>query len=196
MNMIADSSESLPLDNIDESEEEVPAAGTTKPDSSHLAPPTTNGSSKLAEEPLNAGDIPTPTPDKPNPLEQVPTVRVDSSQQQKSKSGGGLGAVGVGGIEKSGIADFATPSPLRSHEVEGPELGTLGKRISRMISHSQTDLDGDKETTIGPTASRATTVSQTPSGMTGKKERPGMDKRSSTMKRISSAFKRTVSKNQ
>lgn len=116
MSMIADSSESLPLHTVDESDED-----TT--DDTKLAPPTTNGaaaSSKLASEPLNSADIATPTPEKPNPLEQVPTARDEAD---------------------------------------------------------------------GATASRATTASATPS-------RPGMDKRQSTMKRISSAFKRTVSKNQ
>jgi len=123
MSMIADSSESLPLHQIPESEENLPAAQETD----HVAPPTsTNGTSKLAtEEPLNVADIATPTPEKPNPLEQVPTE------------------------------------------------------------------------TLGTTASRATTVSQTPSNATGSKtERPGMDKRQSTMKRISSVFKKSTSKNQ
>jgi hypothetical protein len=190
MNMIADSSESLPLHTVSESDEDLPTTAVV--DKQHPAPPTINGSSKLAtEEPMNSADFATPIPEKPNPLEQVPTVRL--SHPHNHAQGGETDGIGT--------SDLTTPSCLRSHEINGPQLGKLGKKIERIVSRtSETDL-GDKET-IGSTASRQTTVSQTPSNATGgQKEggavgRPGLDKRTSTMKRISSAFKRTVSKNQ
>jgi hypothetical protein len=186
MNMITDSSESLPLPSVSESEENLPS---TSNDSHSAPPPITNGSSKLADVPMNSEDIPTPTPDKPNPLDQVPTVRVDSSQDVQEEDTD---------TEASAV-DFATPSPMRSHEPDGPQFGKLGSRISKMVTsdYSQTDLEGDKET-LGTTASRATTVSQTPSNLSSssKKARPGMDKRQSTVKRISNAFKRSVSHKQ
>lgn len=181
MSMIADSSESLLLHTVDESDEEGAPGSTPKGSKSGggLAPPTTNGISKLAAEPLNEGDFATPTPEKTNPLEQVPTVRVDSSQQPKSATA------------MTAASDFATALPMRSHDPEGPELGKLGKRISKMVTHLETDgASGEKarDEEGAASVSRATTASGTPS-------RPGMDKRQSTMKRISSAFKRTVSKN-
>ena len=177
MSMIADSSESLPLNTVDESEEDETA------DKSKTTTAATNGAgSKLATESMSANDFATPKAEKPNPLEksnpleQVPTVRVDSSLAPKDAS--------------AAPSDFETASPMRSHDPEGPELGKLGKRISKMVTHSETDVaDGKAKDSDGASASRATTASGTPS-------RPGMDKRQSTMKRISSAFKRTVSKNQ
>jgi hypothetical protein len=187
MNMIADSSESLPLHTVDESDEDDSAPKNKGNVGKLAAPTTTNGAgggSKLAAEPINAGDFATPTPEKPNPLEQVATVRADSH----NKNGG------------SAASDLATASPMRSHDPEGPELGKLGKRISRMVTHSDTNLAGtDGETKArddeGETASRTTTATQGSTNVGGR-TRPGMDKRQSTMKRISSAFKRSVSKNQ
>ena len=213
MSMIADSSESLPLHSVSESDEDEPASTTaatrTSLDKNRLAPPgASTGASKLSET-TNAGDIPTPTPEKPNPLEQVSTVRSDS----KSKSGG-EGGDGGGEI-------FAEASPLRTHDVDGPAFGSeLTKKVTRIVSRDARERDGadneEEETdgvpgpgekeNLGTTASRATTVSAAPSTASGRKEspsggsgsaaRPGMDKRQSTMKRISSAFKRSVSKNQ
>jgi hypothetical protein len=193
MDMINDSSESLPLHNIQESDDEDDARASSKtgstPNTGTGGSAAPGAGSKLATESMSPNDFATPTPEKPNPLEKVPTVRSNHDRSNRN-------SLTVPGSESD--TDFATASPMRSHDWDGPELGKLGKRISRMVTHSQTDVSGEKardHSADGTTTSRATTASQTPSHG-GAPSRPGMDKRQSTMKRITSAFKRTASKNQ
>jgi len=193
--MISDSSESLPLASVAESEESLPSTV----DKTESAPGATiaGTSSKLSES-MAASDMPTPTPEKPNPLEQVETVRETSPRRMAS-----IGEGKDGEEEGDGDVDpvLATPSPVRSHEFVGTHTKALAPRISQMVdTDSDTDADIGEKEPIGTTASRATTASQTPSNASGRKDgkegRPGMANRQSTMKRISSALKRTVSKNQ
>ncbi|KIW00751.1 hypothetical protein, variant [Verruconis gallopava] len=118
MSMIADSSESLPLGVVSESDEDEESTAAT----TNTKETTKSASNLSTQEPLNASDMVTPTPEKPNPLEQIPTE------------------------------------------------------------------------TMGTTASRTTTASLTQSN--DNNSRPGLDKRQSTMKRISGVFKKSTSKNQ
>lgn len=193
MGMINDSSESLPLHNIEESDEDddtrVPNKTQSTPNTGISGAAAPGPGSKLATDSMSANDFATPTPEKPNPLEKVPTVRNNHNRSNRNST------LTVPGSESD--LDMATASPMRSHDQDGPELGKLGNRISRMITHSETDLSGKARdhSADGATTSRATTASQDPSHL-GAPSRPGMDKRHSTMKRITSAFKRTTSKNQ
>jgi hypothetical protein len=154
---IADSSESVPLSD-DDDEEEAPGAIQKSPTSGSVKP---SGASKLSQSFLSS-DFPTPTPEKPNPLEQVPTAR------------------------DTGAA-IDNPSPVRSHELGPTHTNPLGRRISNMISEEDSELEGDDKT-----VSRQTTASG--SRHSGEGKRPKMQGRPSTMRRIGSALKKTISK--
>jgi hypothetical protein len=154
---IADSSESVPISD-DEEEEEEPApiqksstAGSVK----------SSGASKLSQSFLSS-DIPTPTPERPNPLEQVPTAR-DTGPPSED------------------------PSAVRSHELAATHTNPLARRISNMITEEDSELEGEDKS-----VSRQTTASG--SRHSGEGKRPKMQGRPSTMRRIGSALKRTISK--
>jgi hypothetical protein len=155
---IADSSESIPLT---EEEED----GTTYTPSPVQKAPTSSSTtsaqgSKLSQSFLSS-DFPTPTPERPNPLEQVPTTR------------------------DNGASAAETPSPVRSHELAPTHTNPLARRISNMITEEDSELEGeDKSVSRQTTASRGS----------GEGKRPKMQGRPSTMRRIGSALKKTMSK--
>jgi hypothetical protein len=154
---IADSSESVPLQEEEEdgttftptAVQKTPTASSTK----------SSGASRLNQSILSS-DFPTPTPERPNPLEQVPTAKDNGTGE--------------------------TPSPVRSHEVGSTHTQPLAGRISNMITEEDTDLEGDD-----PSVSRQTTSSR----QSGDGKRPKMPGRPSTMRRIGSAIKKTMSNN-
>jgi len=156
---ISDSSESLPLPSVDEEP-------TTKPDNTATNSVSNAGAqSRLAQSTLSS-DIPTPTPEKPNPLELVPTIK------QEPPNGA--------------LNETPNPTPALTEP--------LAKRISNMITEEDSDSNGEAPTPIdaGATPSRQTTLSAAGSD-NGK--RPKMPGRPSTMKRIGSAIRKTISKN-
>jgi len=153
---IADSSESVPLS--DDEDEEAPVPVQKSPTSGSVK---SSGASKLSQSFLSS-DFPTPTPEKPNPLEQVPTAR------------------------DTGAA-MDDPSPVRSHELGPTHLNPLGRRISNMITEEDSELEGEDKS-----VSRQTTASG--SRHSGEGKRPKMQGRPSTMRRIGSALKKTMSK--
>jgi hypothetical protein len=142
---IADSSESLPLTSV--SEDSVSDA-VSKPDS-RAAPMT--AVSRFADSTLS-DDLQTPTPEKPNPLEQVNTARKDGQTQ--------------------GVLDTLNITPTQSQNL-GPMINKLVTEDDSTLSVPSTAEDGSSE---------------------GK--RPKMPGRPSTMKRIGSAIKRSISSKQ
>jgi len=163
---IADSSESLPLPSVTEDPESIPADPTDFPKQEIRSPPTTGATSNLAHSTLSS-DIPTPTPEKPNPLEQVPTIRKDGEE----------------------MADLKTPSPVRSHEVTPTHSNPIAPRIIGMITEDDSTLSLPTEEGVPASKQRSSdTVDSDGSG-----KRPKMQGRQSTMRRIGSAIKKTIS---
>jgi len=117
--------------------------------------------------------------------ESLPLNTVDESEEDESADKSKNAAAATNGpgsklaTESMSANDFATPRQEKPNPLEKPNL----------LEQVPTAKDSD-----GATASRATTATQ--ESTSKMPNRPGMDKRQSTMKRISSAFKRTVSKNQ
>jgi hypothetical protein len=149
---IADSSESLPYEDSsdDESDFKVAPQGVAA-----QAPLQGSAQSKLSQS-LLSSDLPTPTPERPNPLEQVPTARDTTNQDE--------------------------PSPVRSHERGATHTKPLAPRVG--------DLIGDEDS--GEDMSRQSTAT---SKNSGEGKRPKLGGRPSTMKRIGSAIKKTMSNN-
>jgi hypothetical protein len=145
---IADSSESLPYDYDDSSDD----------DGDFKVAPKGAAQSKLSNS-LLSSDIPTPTPERPNPLEQVPTARDENRAEDE-------------------------PSPVRSHERGPTHTKPLASRVGNLIS----DEDSGEERDM----SRQTTVT---SKNSGEGKRPKLGGRPSTMRRIGSAIKKTMSNN-
>lgn len=137
---IADSSESLPLTSVSE---DSASEAVFKPDS-HAVPTTTT--SRLVHSTLSE-DLQTPTPEKPNPLEQVNTARKDGK-------------------------DTSNITPTQSQNL-GPSISRLATEDDSTLSVPSTAADGSSD---------------------GK--RPKMPGRPSTMKRIGSAIKRSISNKQ
>jgi len=160
---IADSSESLPLQEEEEDGTIYTPASAASP--VNLSASKSNSAGSKLSQSMLSSDLATPTPERPNPLEdrdltQVPTIRED---------------------------DRETPSPVRSHERAATHTTPLAKRISNMITEEDSELEGEDKS-----VSRQTTASRN-SGE-GKK-RPKMLERPSTMRRIGSAIKKTMSNN-
>lgn len=151
---IADSSESLPYD-YDSDDSDFKVAPQAAP---ATAPLPGTAQSKLSQS-LLSSDIPTPTPERPNPLEQVPTARDENTQDDE-------------------------PSPVRSHERGATHTKPLAPRVGNLIS----DEDSGEDKGM----SRQTTAT---SKNSGEGKRPKLGGRPSTMRRIGSAIKKTMSNN-
>jgi hypothetical protein len=139
---IADSSESLPLTSVSE---DSASDAVSKP-------VLTTAAARLADS-TASDDLQTPTPEKPNPLEQVITARKDGQTIQ-------------------GVLDTPNITPTQSQNL-GPLINRLVTEDDSTLNMPSTAEDGSSDT-----------------------KRPKMLGRPSTMKRIGSAIKRSISSKQ
>ncbi|KAF2423295.1 hypothetical protein EJ08DRAFT_701245 [Tothia fuscella] len=131
---IADSSESIPLDDDDDSDEEV----DTKPQTTIANTKPPGGAQSKLSQSLLSSDFPTPTPEKPNPMEQVSTPNAPTSTSSK------LLSPGDNGVDGDSMSRQTTATSKNSGDGMRPKLGGRPSTMRRITSAIKKTVSNNK----------------------------------------------------